>query len=148
MIQTILDIAFTIWLLSITVLILKFRNNRRYTFEMVNIPNGKELVKAKRYIVFNIVIEGEPISSGDIEQAVRSSLKDLLGNVWLDIANPRVIFFSINKREGIISTTRTGYKAVIASLPLIKRIGESKVLLIPTKTTGSLKKAKYIIGIK
>lgn len=148
MIQKILDIVFIIWLFSITALVLKLRNAKQNVPNIVTIPNGKQLVKAKRYIVFNIIIEGLPISSNDIEHAVRSSLKDLLGNVWLDIANPRIVFFSFDRREGIISTTRTGYKAVVASLPLIKKIGESKVLLVPTKTTGSLKKAKHIIGIK
>ncbi len=148
MIQEVLDIVVIIWLLILTIIIILNLKKKNPIIPEVEIPKGKQLVKAKRYIIFDVVTDKNSLTSNDIEEAVRSAVKSLLGNIWLDIANPRVIFFSDEKREGIISASRAGYKVVLASLPLVKEIRETKVLFVPRKTTGSLKRAKQLIGDK
>jgi ribonuclease P/MRP protein subunit POP5 len=87
------------------------------------------------------------ISNKSIEDAIRGSVKELLGNMWLEISNPKIVFYDPIKLQGIISTNRAGYKVVIASLPLVKEINNTKVLIVATRTTGSLKRAKKLMSI-
>ncbi|ACP35505.1 Ribonuclease P-related [Sulfolobus islandicus L.S.2.15] len=140
-IQLIIDIILILWLLILTVLYLRKKSLN------LNIVKNKKIVRAKRYIVFYVIAESK-VKSDDLERVVRNSLKDLLGNVWLNIANPKVVTYREDTQEGIISTNRIGYKAVLASLPFAKEINGNKILIVPRRTTGSLKKAKKLIGLK
>ncbi|MUM64452.1 ribonuclease P [Acidianus infernus] len=142
LVQIIIDFVLIIWLSILTYLIL-YRNN----LYIRKIKNKKD-IKSKRYIVFYIISEDQKISQKNIEEAIRSAVKELLGSMWLEISNPRVIIYLNDSNEGIISTNRAGYKAVIASLPLVKAVDGKKVLIVPKRTTGSLKKAKRLIGIR
>lgn len=138
MIQILIDIVFLIWLSLLTFYVFK---TRILYFKKIK---ARKNVKVKRYIVFEMV--PSTFSQSDLENAIRSAVKDLGGKVWLEISNPRVIL--VYQNYGIISATRAGYKIVIASLPLVKNINGKEVLLIPRRTTGSLKKAKRLIGIR
>ncbi|WP_338601156.1 Rpp14/Pop5 family protein [Sulfolobus tengchongensis] len=140
-IQLIIDIVLILWLSILT--IEYFR--RRYL--NIKIVKNKKIVKAKRYIVFYAITESK-VKGEDLEKIVRNSLKELLGTMWLEIANPKVIIFREDTQEGIISTNRVGYKSVLASLPFAKEINGSKILIVPRRTTGSLKRAKKLIGLK
>ncbi|MCY0883105.1 MAG: ribonuclease P [Acidianus infernus] len=142
LVQIIIDSVLIIWLSILTYLIL-YGNN----LYIRKIKNKKD-IKSKRYIVFYIISEDQKISQKNIEEAIRSAVKELLGSMWLEISNPRVIIYLNESNEGIISTNRAGYKAVIASLPLVKAVDGKKVLIVPKRTTGSLKKAKRLIGIR
>ncbi|BAK54288.1 ribonuclease P protein Pop5 [Sulfurisphaera tokodaii str. 7] len=106
---------------------------------------NKRDTRAKRYVIFDIISE-DNFEIREIEEAVRNSVKELGGKIWLDLSNPKVIMIYNNR--GIISTNRIGYKIIIASLPLIKKIKNKEVLLVPRRTTGSLKRAKRLIGIE
>jgi RNase P/RNase MRP subunit POP5 len=140
--QITIDIVLVIWLSILTYLILA-----RDNLYIRKIKNKKD-IKSKRYIVFYIIGEDQKISPKNVEDAIRSAVKELLGSMWLEISNPRVIIYLNDSNEGIISTNRAGYKAVIASLPLVKAVDGKKVLIVPKRTTGSLKKAKRLIGIR
>ncbi len=100
--------------------------------------------KAKRYIVVD-VLSGGPISTDEIERGVREAVRLMFGQVWLDLANPRVVYYIEGK--GIISTNRIGYKVVLASLPKVPEVTNRELLVVPRKTTGSIKKAKRLIGL-
>jgi ribonuclease P/MRP protein subunit POP5 len=140
--QITIDIVLVIWLSILTYLILA--KNNLYIRKIKN----KKDIKSKRYIIFYIISEDQKISPKNVEDAIRSAVKELLGSMWLEISNPRVIIYLNDSNEGIISTNRAGYKAVIASLPLVKAVDGKKVLIVPKRTTGSLKKAKRLIGIR
>jgi len=140
--QITIDIVLVVWLSILTYLILA-----RDNLYIRKIKNKKD-IKSKRYIVFYIISEDQKISPKNVEDAIRSAVKELLGSMWLEISNPRVIIYLNDSNEGIISTNRAGYKAVIASLPLVKAVDGKKVLIVPKRTTGSLKKAKRLIGIR
>ena len=142
LVQVIINIIVIVWLAILTYLVIRKRN-----FYINKIKNRRD-TKAKRYVVFYVVSEDQKINAKDLEEAIRSAVKELLGSLWLDISNPRVIIYLEESNEGIISTNRAGYKAVIASLPLVKRVNGKKVLIVPKRTTGSLKKAKKLIGIR
>lgn len=147
MLQIIIDIISILWLSILTVIIILQRHS---SFKAKIVKNKKD-TKAKRYIVFYVVLEqNDPvkINVSDLETAIRNSVKELLGRLWLEIANPRIIMYLEDKKQGIISTNRAGYKAVLASLPLVKNVGNIPVLIVPKRTTGSLKKAKRLLGIR
>jgi ribonuclease P/MRP protein subunit POP5 len=142
LVQITIDIVLVIWLSILTYLILA--KNNLYIRKIKN----KKDIKSKRYIIFYIISEDQKISPKNVEDAIRSAVKEFLGSMWLEISNPRVIIYLNDSNEGIISTNRAGYKAVIASLPLVKTVDGKKVLIVPKRTTGSLKKAKRLIGIR
>jgi ribonuclease P protein subunit Rpp14 (EC 3.1.26.5) len=99
----------------------------------------------KRYIVFKVLSDHDDINVQDMEKQIRMALQELLGKVWLDISNPRVVIYDPGRMSGIISTNRLGYKAVLAALPFVKSVEDKEILLVPVRTTGSLKKAKHLM---
>lgn len=144
MLQIIINLVLLAWLTVLTFHVI--RNKNVYIKKITN----KRNIRSKRYILFYIILskkENIIISKNSIEDAIRRSVKELLGNMWLEISNPKIVFYDSNKLQGIISTNRAGYKVVLASLPLVKEINNTKVLIVATRTTGSLKKAKKLMSM-
>ncbi|MEM0362961.1 MAG: Rpp14/Pop5 family protein [Sulfolobaceae archaeon] len=140
-IQLIFDIVTIVWLLALTIV---YSIVRQFNFKIIK---NRKITKAKRYIVF-YVISSEKVKGKDLEREVRNSVKELLGNIWLNIANPKIVIYKEDTQEGIIATNRLAYKSILASLPFVKEINGVKILIVPRRTTGSLKKAKRLIGLK
>jgi len=139
--MNIFDLVIIIWLSILTVaVLLSYRTKIIYIKKIKN----KRDVKSKRYVIFDIISQ-ENLEPREIEESIRNAVKELGGKMWLEIANPKVIM--VYQNHGIISTNRIGYKMIIASLPLAK-IQNKHVLFVPRRTTGSLKRAKKLIGIK
>jgi len=144
MLQIIINLVLLAWLTVLTFHVI--RNKNIYIKKITN----KRNIRSKRYILFYIILskkENIIISKNTIEDAIRRSVKELLGNMWLEISNPKIVFYDSNKLQGIISTNRAGYKVVLASLPLVKEINNTKVLIVATRTTGSLKRAKKLMSM-
>ncbi|MCG3107794.1 Ribonuclease P protein component 2 [Metallosphaera sp. J1] len=128
-----------IWLSGLTVILLTSKN-------VVVLKGRRKIGKnKKRYIVFRVVGGQGQLTSKALETSVRDAVKEFVGRMWLEISDPHVIFYSPSTMSGIISTNRLGYRAVLASLPLVKSVAGMEVLLVPLRTTGSLKKAKSLI---
>ena len=139
--MSIFDLVIIVWLFALTVVsLLSYRTKTIYIKKIKN----KRDIKSKRYVVFDIISQ-ENLELEEIEESIRNAVKELGGKLWLEIANPKVIM--IYQNHGIISTNRIGYKIIIASLPLAK-VQNKRVLFVPRRTTGSLKRAKKLIGIK
>ncbi|AWR97269.1 ribonuclease P [Acidianus sulfidivorans JP7] len=145
MLQTIIDIFLIIWLAVLTY----YTVYKKMNIVKVKTIKNKQDIKSKRYIIFYLITESNSsISRENLELAIRDSLKDFMGKMWLEIANPRVILYLDDTKQGIISTNRVGYKAVLASLPFVKSINNSEILIVPKRTTGSLKRAKKLLNIR
>ena len=95
----------------------------------------------KRYIVFYVMGNGS-LDKKKINNAVRSTWKNYLGEFSLIKADPQVIVFDQKLARGILRVAHVYKKEAIAILGLIRNIDETEVLLIPLKTTGTLKKAR------
>jgi len=131
-----------IWLAVLSILLVIVARNKAIYFKKLKTSNN---LRVKRYIIIEIIGNIENLGEKILEENIRNAVKELGGKVWLEIANPRVVF--IHGNFGIISSTRAGYKLVLASLPYVKSINGVEVLLAPKRTTGSLKRAKKLIGI-
>ncbi|BCU70618.1 Rpp14/Pop5 family protein [Stygiolobus caldivivus] len=138
MLQIFIDLIIFAWLIILSFYVLKARI---IYFKKIK---AKKNIRVKRYIIFEMIPKA--YTQPELELAIRDAVRELGGKIWLEISNPKVIL--VYQNYGVISTTRAGYKAVIASLPLVKRINGEEVLLVPRRTTGSLKKAKRLIGIR
>lgn len=95
----------------------------------------------KRYIVFYIM-GNKPLDKKKINNAIRSAWKNYLGELSLIKADPQVIVFDQKLARGVLRVAHIYKKEAIAILGLIRNIDESEVLLIPLKTTSTLKKAR------
>ncbi len=134
-------VSLIVSLVSFIVSIMSLRRDLRVFRPSKNVKNPK----AKRYIIVDVVSAKE-VSLKEVESVVRSAVKEMFGMVWLDLSNPRVIYYLNNK--GIISTTRIGYRVVLASLPKTYDLSGGTILVVPRKTTGSVKKAKKLINLR
>jgi RNase P/RNase MRP subunit POP5 len=141
MLQLIIDILLIVWLVTLTYL-----SFRRKSEELKpKVPRLTLRKNKKRYIIFKVLSDHDDINVQDMEKQIRMALQELLGKVWLDISNPRVVIYDPGRMSGIISTNRLGYKAVLAALPFVKSVEDKEILLVPVRTTGSLKKAKHLM---
>ncbi len=95
----------------------------------------------KRYIVFYVMGNGS-LDKKIINNAIRSTWKNYLGELSLIKADPQVIVFDQKLARGILRVAHIYKKEAIAILCLIRNINGTEVLLIPLKTTGTLKKAR------
>ncbi len=98
----------------------------------------------KRYIVFTIISEHE-FNRKEIEKAVRRKLAVLYGLINLAKADPQLVFYDPKLKRGIIRTSHIMKDYVIAALTTTREINGKKLLIIPVKTTGTIKRAKKIM---
>uniref|UniRef100_A0A7C4D9F8 Ribonuclease P protein component 2 n=2 Tax=Staphylothermus marinus TaxID=2280 RepID=A0A7C4D9F8_STAMA len=98
----------------------------------------------KRYIVFSI-ISNSSFNKQLLEKTIRDSYRKYFGEISLIQADPQLIYFDYSLQRGIIRTTNLHKNSVVITLSLIREINSSKCLIIPLKTTGTIKKARRIL---
>jgi len=98
----------------------------------------------KRYIVFAVLSE-KKYSKKEVERSVRDLMRDFFGEELLVKADPQLIYFDPALQRGVIRVAHIYKDHVIAAFALIQEIDGAKCLVIPIKTTGTIKKAKRIL---
>lgn len=98
----------------------------------------------KRYIVFTILCE-QKISKHYIEHSMREKFKEYFGENELVKADPQLIYFDPNLQRGIVRTTQKHKEKLLAVFQLIREINGIKCIIIPIRTTGTIKKARKIL---
>lgn len=102
----------------------------------------------KRYIVFSLVSE-DKLSLESIDKAIRDTLIKYYGESIYGKASPRVILFDENTGRGILRVSHLFVDHAIATLGLVKEIEGKRCLIIPIRTTGTLRKAReYLSKVK
>jgi ribonuclease P/MRP protein subunit POP5 len=102
----------------------------------------------KRYVVFATICE-ERVSEREIEEAIRNNLVKHFGVDIYRKASPRIILYDIESGRGVIRVLHTCTNHLIATIGLVKQVGKTRCLIIPIRTTGTLKKAReYIRKLK
>ena len=98
---------------------------------------------SRRYIVFSIIAEeGEDIGSKVLSRELSRAARLLLGYSFAANSGFSLVYYNPFTRKGIIRV-RSNYKhAALAVLSIVRRIGNSRVLLIPERTTGTIRKAR------
>lgn len=104
--------------------------------------------RRRRYIVFQVITEdGQPVNPNELEKAIVRSVTRLAGDLTVAKGRIRLVYYHPDKMLGILAATHDTKYLVIASMALARRVGERRVLLIPLKTTGTIKRAKKVIGL-
>jgi|ECHhosMinimDraft_1075155.scaffolds.fasta_scaffold00074_14 ribonuclease P/MRP protein subunit POP5 len=102
----------------------------------------KEKKRKRRYVVFQVISEGE-LTGYDIISEIKSIISKFWGETRLSTLNPSIIFYS--NRNGILSVEKEGVDYIIASMGLIREIKGVKTLIIPKITVGTIRKAKKLV---
>ncbi len=100
----------------------------------------------KRYIVFRVLCDKKP-EGYEVETAIINTLARLYGEPFINKAMINVVYYDKERMKGIIRTTSEYKDNIIAGIGFVRCIGGSKALVIPIKTTGTIKRARdYIYG--
>jgi len=99
--------------------------------------------RRRRYIAFIVVVEsGKPPEPQAIEKAILDAVKRVGGEIAAADARPRLVYYDPLRGLGIISASHTTKYIVLAALGVVRRVNGKRVLIIPVRTTGTIKRAK------
>jgi ribonuclease P/MRP protein subunit POP5 len=100
----------------------------------------------RRYVAFYVVAEdGRAPDPKSLEDSIKRAVRQLAGTLGLAEANVDLVYYDPEKPAGIVRTTNTAKHVVIASLALVRSVDGRRVMLIPVRTAGTIKRAKRAI---
>lgn len=114
---------------------------------LVEKERGKPSKPRKRYVVFALACSGNP-SREMVEKHVENTFTTYYGKALLAKASPQLIFMDEKARRGVYRVSHLYVKHLISLFTIPLETGECKCLIIPLKTTGTLKKALKIMEKK
>jgi len=96
-----------------------------------------------RYVKFQVISE-EPISYPDLEQAIWNTFLDFFGEFGVSKTNLWLMknLYDGEKQIGVIKCNNKSVPQVIASLGLISRLGDNRVIFKILKVSGTIKGLK------
>ncbi len=104
--------------------------------------------RRRRYVAALIIYDGRlPVDPRVAQRAVEEAVARLGGEVLLADARPLVVHYDPVRGALIVRTNHLAVDAVIAALLLVKRIGGTRVRIVPLRTAGTLSSAKRALGI-
>lgn len=98
----------------------------------------------RRYIVFEI-IPGN-LDYAEVEAALNEALRKLVGIVGESSSRMKLLYFDKRRSRGIIGVRREYKYLALAVLGLTRSIAGRRVVVIPLAVTGSIKRAKQLVG--
>jgi ribonuclease P/MRP protein subunit POP5 len=102
--------------------------------------------RRRRYIAFYIAYEGsEPPSPQDVEKALLRAVERLGGQIAVALGGVQLVYYDPEKAAGIVRCTHDTKYIVLAAMGLVRRIGQQKAIIVPVRTTGTIKRAKKAI---
>ncbi len=104
--------------------------------------------RRRRYIVFYVVTEdGSTPKPEDVEKAVLRALERLAGQLAVASSRVQLVYYVPEKAAGIIRASHETKYLVLAALGLVRKIGDKKAIIVPVRTTGTIKTAKRVLGL-
>ncbi|MEM2024789.1 MAG: Rpp14/Pop5 family protein [Desulfurococcaceae archaeon] len=98
----------------------------------------------KRYIVFAVICESKATPDG-VHEAIERTFLEYYGRGTFHRASPYLMLFDETSQRGIYRVSHMFVDHMLASMGLVKKIDGNKCVIIPLRTTGSLKRAqKYV----
>ena len=102
----------------------------------------------RRYIAFYMVVEdGVAPDPKALEASIRRSVERLAGMLGLAEANVSLAYYDPSRMVGIVRTTNTAKHVVLAALGMVRRVAGKRVLIVPVRTTGTIKRAKRALQL-
>ena len=98
----------------------------------------------KRYLIFEL-LGYKSVDAKRIEREFKEKLSLLSGSIGVGLSGLKVVYYDARNGLGIIRFYHLYKKLVLLSLSLIRRIDGNDVVVIPIKTTGTLRKAREIL---
>ncbi len=99
----------------------------------------------RRYIVVEILSE-EPLPMDEVERAIKSVVREYLGVAGLASSGVSLVYYDENRGRGVVRVNQEYRYQVLGLLGLLRHVGNSRVLIVPLAVTGSLKRAKRLLG--
>ncbi len=114
--------------------------NSKVVKAYVKASEAKERRKlSKRYMILKVL--GKSSSMKEIQEVVEEGISKLFGNSAISLIQPRILYYNANTGKAILRF-RASYKwRLIASLGLSEGLSNT-LILVPARTTGTLKKAR------
>jgi len=138
-------ILFIVFVVVYSILLLKTYRRTivlEKTIKAIMMKSTSKIAKLrKRYVVF-VINADKRFSKKDVEESIRNTMSKLFGSEVLVKADPQLIYFDPTLQRGVVRTTHVYKEYVIATLGLLREINGEKCLVIPMKTTGTIKKAR------
>ncbi len=104
--------------------------------------------RRRRYVAALIVSDARlPTDPRVVQAAVEGAVRRLGGEVLLADARPQLVYYDPVRGALIIRTNHLSLDAVIAALVTVRRVGGTRVRIIPLRTAGTLSSAKRALGI-
>jgi ribonuclease P/MRP protein subunit POP5 len=104
--------------------------------------------RRRRYIVFQVVTEtGETPPPEEVEKAVLRAVERFAGQLTVALSRIQLVYYHPDRGAGILRVSHDTKHLVLAALGLVRSIGGRKALIIPLRTTGTIKTAKRFLGL-
>jgi len=94
----------------------------------------------KRFIVFKL-LAGRGLSKAEVEELIKKSFKQLFGTTALAIAGVSLAHYDPERGAGVVRVRATHKNHAIVALAAVDVITRGEVVIQPTRTTGTLRKA-------
>ncbi len=104
--------------------------------------------RRRRYIAFYVVTEdGEPPPPEEVEKAVMRAVERLAGELTVAKARLQLVYYQPERGAGIIRANHETKYLVLAAMGLVRRVAGKRAVLIPVRTTGTIRTAKRVLGL-
>ncbi|MCK5562536.1 hypothetical protein KAI30_00055 [Candidatus Bathyarchaeota archaeon] len=100
----------------------------------------------KRYLAFKVVSE-QPVSKGDVADAVWNAVLRLFGEYGASQANLALIEYDQEKSWGIIRCSHRAVEMVRASIASVTEINEKPVAIHVLRVSGTLKALRRKVSL-
>jgi len=102
--------------------------------------------RRKRYISFCIYTEdSKPPDPQSLEKTILHAMESLVGILGVSKANPRLVYYDRRNGCGVLRLYHTEKYIALAALGLIREVEGKKTVIIPIKTSGTIKSARRTI---
>ncbi len=105
---------------------------------------GKPVRIRKRYIVF-AVIGDKGFSRDELGELIRRGFRELLGVRATIQADPYLVYYDPSLKRGILRVSHLYKEQAVAALDYVSKRILKNTLLLPLKTTGTIRKARKIM---
>lgn len=98
----------------------------------------------KRYVVLRLV-SSDVLKKEEVEDALSKVFIRFFGEAGYVKANPKLVFFDEKRGSCIVRINHIYVRALVSILWMIRDINGKECLVIPVKTTGTIRKAHRVM---